>query len=210
MLCSCVDCESSSSYPAAKVYQPEGTRANWKPLDGALPLVLLVILDSSWLQSLVVRNATHCAVSRLTPPDSFALPALDGQRSPAEAEREPRSTPLRDYPPFDPEQDARTYRLVDEHAVAVSRTRFATARALVYALVYARGLDDDFERARCAPFAALRFSGGVVHERDALTRSALYTWFAHSDLRALRFGDARPGSLEQHIESIVSANQNLT
>ena len=147
MLCSCVDCESPSSYPAAKVYQPEGTRANWKPLDGALPRVLLVTIasvDSSWL--------TLVAVSRLSPPDSFALPALDVQRAPAEAEREPRPTPLRDYPPFDPEQVARKYRLVDEHAVAVSRARFANARALIYALVYARGLDDDFERARCARF----------------------------------------------------------
>lgn len=86
-------------------------------------------------------------MSRLSPPESFELPDVD--RQPDEPETQP--TPLRDYPPFDPEQDARTYRLVDEHAVAVSRMRFPNARALIYALAYARGLDADFERARCAP-----------------------------------------------------------
>lgn len=48
------------------------------------------------------------------------------------------------------------------------------------------------------------------HGSGLVCRSALYTWFAHSDLRTLRFGESLPGSLEQHIENIVSSNQNLT
>lgn len=101
-------------------------------------------------------------MERLAPPASFELQALD--ESALEAAPAPR--PLADYEPFDAAQDAERFGRVDAHARQVAARRFGTLRELLYALVFRRGLADDFERVRyvfdasCSTLcggAALRF-----------------------------------------------------
>lgn len=90
---------------------------------------------------------TGVLVENLKPPANFSLRALEE----AALEEAPAPRPLTDYEPFDAERDAERFGRVDAHArqVAASR-RFSTLRELLYALIFRRGLDDDFERVRCA------------------------------------------------------------
>ena len=55
---------------------------------------------------------------------------------------------LEGYPEFDPNEDKSLYSHIDERARQVAVIRFGFFRKLIYALIYYRNLEDDFERVR--------------------------------------------------------------
>ena len=126
----------------AERYDPQSSTAFWGPIDGRPSGVRVLSTVLVWAYTRGLCRVLE--VEHLQPPATFELHALD-ERS---LDEEPAPRPLTDYEPFDIEEDAERFGRVDAHARQVASRRFATLRELLYALVFRRGLDDDFERVR--------------------------------------------------------------